>query len=434
MRTGRPTDLAQVFREVLLRELPADIQIELSDRAARWHEERLGDPMGATPYLEKVLVLDPANERAFARLKDIFTGAERWGELEALYDRASEATLDSTRRTSMLAEVALVCEEITEEPAKATRYYERILEIDPLHEGALHALDRLYTQQRRYQDLARLLERRLETALGEEIFEFKLRLGRIQLSELLEPDRAILHVEDVLRERPSDHTARELAEKMLEIGSLRARAAQILEAVYEARDEIRDLVRVLGIRLEELDAELGARRGGRTRPSRRAPGALATHRHLARRTPARRRRGFCGPVAAGARRPAGRCGPGSDARDCPPARRPCARGRGADPGRQSGGYARVAGRDLDARGAPLSGPAGRSRPSRSDLPARARARRARCGAGIAGCAGSRAHLLRERSVGPAGRDVACAGATGTGFGHAQPVARPSGRVVSASAG
>ena len=53
---------------------------------------------------------------------------------------------------------------------------------------------------------------------------------------------------------------------MLEIGSLRARAAQILEAVYEARDEIRDLVRVLGIRLEELDAELA--QGAEVEPAR----------------------------------------------------------------------------------------------------------------------------------------------------------------------
>ncbi|MFO0572016.1 MAG: hypothetical protein U0263_40710, partial [Polyangiaceae bacterium] len=44
--------------------------------------------------------------------------------------------------------------------------------------------------------------------------------------------------------------------KLLEIGSMRARAAKMMEAVYEARDEVRDLVRVLGIRLEEADQTL----------------------------------------------------------------------------------------------------------------------------------------------------------------------------------
>ncbi len=46
-----------------------------------------------------------------------------------------------------------------------------------------------------------------------------------------------MHVEDVLRERVGDHDARLLAERMLEIGTLRARAARMLEAVYEIGDE-----------------------------------------------------------------------------------------------------------------------------------------------------------------------------------------------------
>ncbi len=251
---GRPTELAETFREAMRAELPAEIEVELCERAARLHEDRLGDPIGATPYLEKVLQLDAGNERAFTRLKDILTAAERWGELEALYDRASQATDDNARRIDMLVEVALVCEEIIEDAEKATRYYERILEIDPLHDAAIRALDRLYARQDRHKDLAALLERRLDTAVGDEASELKLRLARIQLEQLHEPDKAIVHVEDVLRDKPNDYDARELAEKMIEIGSLRGRAARMLESVYEARDEIRDLVRVLVIRLEELDA------------------------------------------------------------------------------------------------------------------------------------------------------------------------------------
>ena len=48
----------------------------------------------------------------------------------------------------------------------------------------------------------------------------------------------------------SNSDARDLVERILGIGNLRARAAQVLEAVYDARDEVRDLVRVLEIRLE----------------------------------------------------------------------------------------------------------------------------------------------------------------------------------------
>ncbi|HWA76644.1 MAG TPA: tetratricopeptide repeat protein [Polyangiaceae bacterium] len=251
---GRPTDLADAYREVLRQSIPSELDVELSERAAHLHEDKLGDPMGAIPYLERVLNLAPANETAFQRLKDILTGAERWSELEALYDRASNAAGDVSRRIEMLVEVALICEEIIEDAAKATRYYERIVEADPFHDGAIRALDRLYVRQGRDRELSALLDKRLETAVGDEAFELKLRLAKLQL-DLHEPDKAVAHVEDVLRERVSSYEARGLAERMLEIGTLRVRSARMLEAVYEARDEIRDLVRVLEIRLEGLEGK-----------------------------------------------------------------------------------------------------------------------------------------------------------------------------------
>ena len=251
--SGRPTDLAETYREVLRGDVDPAVEIDLCERAAALHEDKLGDPIGATPYLEKVLAAQPGNEAAFVRLKDILTAAERWGELESLYDRASQATDDDSRRTEMLTEVALICEEITEEPEKATKYYERIVEIDPLHDSSVRALDRLYAKQERHEDLAKLLERRIETAAGDESLDMRLRLARIQLERLHQPDKAVDHVEDVLSERPGDYDARELAEKMLEIGTLKARAARMLELVYDGRDEVRDLVRVLEVRLQSLE-------------------------------------------------------------------------------------------------------------------------------------------------------------------------------------
>ena len=256
---GRPTDLAEAFREILSTELDRGVEIELCERGARLYEDKLGDPIGATPYLERVLKLDPGNERAFLRLKDILTAAERWSELESLYDGAAAATDDPVRKSEMLVEVALVCEEIIDDAAKATRHYERILELEPSHDGAVRALDRLYGRLERHEDLAGLLGRRVELATGDELLEIELRLARIELDRLHRPERAIGHVEHVLRERPNDYDAREVAEKLLGIGSMRGRAAKILEGVYEARDEVRDLVRVLGIQLEEVDE---AMRGG----------------------------------------------------------------------------------------------------------------------------------------------------------------------------
>ncbi len=246
--SGRPQELAEVLREVLRMDLDAETRLALSERAARVHTDRLGDPLGAVGYLEKVLELNPSSDTAFVRLKDILTGAERWSELESLYESTAAAVADEGRRIEMLTEVALICEEIIEDPAKTTKHYESILALDPLHEAALDSLDRLYLVQERHGDLATLLTRRLETLSGDDASDLSLRIARIELVHLHRPESAMGLVEQVLVERPNDYGARELAERLLEIGSMKGRAARALEAVYEARDEIRDLVRVLKAR------------------------------------------------------------------------------------------------------------------------------------------------------------------------------------------
>lgn len=256
-RAGRPTDLAEAYRLHLVagrtegdKVLGSSIEVELCERAASLHDEQLGDPEGAMPYLERVLSVDPNNTRAFNRLKQILTNSERWGELEDLYDKAAKATTDQADRIELLNEVALIAEEIIGDPAKAIGYYERILALDPLHVPSLDALEKLYERESRWSDLAALLERRLGTATEGEGVDIKLHLGRIYLDRLLQPDQALTHLEDVLQVRQNDGDARALVERVLEIGSLRLRAARVLEVVYEARDEIRQLVRVLEIRRE----------------------------------------------------------------------------------------------------------------------------------------------------------------------------------------
>ncbi len=139
--------------------LPAAVEMDLAERAATLYDENLGDIDRATPYLDRILARDPANDRAFLRLKQILTTRERWTDLEALYERKIDATESDERRTELLAEVAIIAEEISSDAPKAIQYYERILQLDPDHELAISALDGLYSGLERWKDLAELLAR-----------------------------------------------------------------------------------------------------------------------------------------------------------------------------------------------------------------------------------------------------------------------------------
>lgn len=271
VKAGRPTDLAEAYRkhlavgdqpvsadegdasagdEAAAPGLERQLRLELCERAAVLHEEQLGDVEGAVPYLERMLAIEPRNERAFDRLKAILNSVERWGELEKLYQRTIEVTEDDAQKIDLLHQAALVAEDMIGNDEKAIGYYERITTIDSLHIQATEALERLYGREERFDHLAALLERRLETATDDEALPIQKQLVELYLHQLEDHERVMGHLENVLRQRDDDLDARALAEECLQVPSLRQAAATLLDHVYEAADDPRDLVRVLDVRLE----------------------------------------------------------------------------------------------------------------------------------------------------------------------------------------
>ena len=262
-KTGRTQQFVETIAQAVPESgpsgLPAHVEMDLAERAATLYDENLGEIDRATPYLERILTQDPGNDRAFLRLKQILTTRERWRDLESLYERMLEATESPERRTDLLAEVAIVAEEITNDAPKAIGYYERILAIEPGHEPAMFALDKLYASHERWQNLADLLRRRLELGGSSAATALKLRLGTLLSVRLGDPKSALDYLEEVVSEDPSDLDARALVEQSLGHPDLRQRAAIILEGVYADREEMRDLVRVLEVRLERMTDEVELR-------------------------------------------------------------------------------------------------------------------------------------------------------------------------------
>lgn len=230
--------------------LPPHVESDLAERAATLYDEMLGEIDRATPYLERILARDASNERAFVRLKQILTTRERWMDLEALYERVLGGTEDANRRADLLNEVAIIAEEITGDQNKAIHYYERILELEPGHDQAIYALDKLYASQERWQNLADLLQRRISLAGSADTSTLRLRLGTLLMNRLGDPKAALNYLEEVVSADSSLRDARELVEKCLTHPDLRQRAAIILEGVYVEREEMRELVRILEVRLE----------------------------------------------------------------------------------------------------------------------------------------------------------------------------------------
>jgi len=249
--TDRQRQVADAYATALAKDLPPDVDRELCERASVLLEDRLSDPDAAIPYLQRILERDPGDSHAFTRLKAILTARERWDDLQKMYDRAIEAASDPVRRVDLLSEVALVFEEILDDPARAAAAHERVLGIDPENEAATRSLDKLYARTERFRDLAKLLSGQLERVNDEQRTLLEGRLARLHLEKLDDPAEALRYAASILDREIGHADARAIARTVMEKPGTRLRAAEVLERVYLERDEARELDEVTAIRLSD---------------------------------------------------------------------------------------------------------------------------------------------------------------------------------------
>lgn len=264
-RAGKHEQLAQAIATAIeAGEVPAEDLGRLSERVAQIYDVVLGRPADAEPFHRRVLAGDPLNEPSFLALKELFTNAERWDDLQVLYRNRIADTVDAEAKLDLLLQVCFLFEELIDDSALAINAYRDVLELEPTHVASRRALERLYERTQRWRDLAALLEQELGDASGEAAIAITQRLGELHETKLSEPATAVDRYEAVIRLDADHERARTALERLLAEPSQRHRVATILEPVYEQRRSWADLARVLEVQLEPL-ADPGSRFGLLTR-------------------------------------------------------------------------------------------------------------------------------------------------------------------------
>ncbi len=233
----------------------------LAIRAASIYDEVLSEPQEAEPFHKRVLVHDPLADVAFTALKEIYTNQERWEDLQALYRKRIDETVDTTQRLDLLLQVCFLFEEILDKPDMAIEAYQAVLELAPDHGPSRRTLEKLYERTERYRDLSNLLRANLDQAEGYDQVDLMYRLGELYETKLSEPGPAVDQYEGVLTNQPHHLRAQAALARLLAVESQRQRVAAILEPVYESQGAYADLARVLEIQVVD-------------RPSRDAQAAL----------------------------------------------------------------------------------------------------------------------------------------------------------------
>lgn len=241
--------LAHALEVVTRLETQRDSRHKAARRLARLAEGELSDPARAV-VAYRALLDSPWVDDALAKLEALF---ERDGnhdglveviELRAERVRSSEAARELRFRAAELRSTKM------RDRASAIRAWEALLSAygpsRDVHEKLLPLLE----QEKRWRELADLLEREVALAPAQEQAAVLARLGQVHAMRLGDVTEALAAFEQALANDPSERTARAALEKLLTSGDARLKAAAVLERVYRREDPGLALLRVLETRGE----------------------------------------------------------------------------------------------------------------------------------------------------------------------------------------
>ena len=139
-RTGRYKELLEnLEKQIHIAATPRQ-KINLYERMAGIHEEEFLDHAKAAETREAILAIDAAHENSLTGLVRHYRVLGRWEDVARLYERHLGIVTEDKRRVELLLAMGRVLIDQIGSPERASHAYEKVLEIDPNHGGALEAL------------------------------------------------------------------------------------------------------------------------------------------------------------------------------------------------------------------------------------------------------------------------------------------------------
>jgi tetratricopeptide (TPR) repeat protein len=241
-------EVVALLREAAIRYAGDPVARVLLLRVAEIESTRLGNVPAAVEALERMLEADPVDDEALRVLEATYRSAARWSDVLATLRRRLEHAADPDAYDAVLVEIARVHEEQLGDATQAVATYREMLARDPASRRALEALDRLFTRQEAWRDLAENLELRLTLAEGaEEQTELQLRLAEVRDQKLSDRSGAIEIYRQVLTRDPENAAAVAALDGMIAERAHTAGIVEVLEPVFRSQGAYDRLVHALEV-------------------------------------------------------------------------------------------------------------------------------------------------------------------------------------------
>ena len=223
----------------------------LTERLAGVYEDRLADLDMAVDAHRRLLEHSPEHQPSLEALDRLYTGTQQWPELLEIYRRKLGLLDDPDASRALQFRMAEVLEDMLGDAPEAITVFGEILQADPDNIRALTALDRLYSAEEMWAELADILDRRLNLSTEEsDVLDLRVRIAGLHERELGNVEQAVETYKAVLEADPDNELARGALEELISDPDFRAAIADVLEPIYQRRDDWARLVEVYEIQCE----------------------------------------------------------------------------------------------------------------------------------------------------------------------------------------
>ncbi|HKE19803.1 MAG TPA: tetratricopeptide repeat protein, partial [Kofleriaceae bacterium] len=177
----------------------------------------LRNDLTAVNTLGQILKIDPGNVAALDQLIALYERMKRWPDLVAVLGKRAPLYDDPAQRVAVYLRVANLYIEKFSNQAEAIKAFEKVLEIDPDNQQAVHHLIEVYEKRRDWEKYIALREREIDrTADPAERAARTYELAQVATTRVKKPDVCIYWWAKVLATDPHNEEAVTELEKLYE--------------------------------------------------------------------------------------------------------------------------------------------------------------------------------------------------------------------------
>jgi tetratricopeptide (TPR) repeat protein len=221
-------------------------ETELRMQIGLIREGKLDDMEGAIEVYEDIVTYNETHRQALDRLLELYASVDDFEKLTGVYERLLHTAAEPADQISYCEALALLQEQVHENPEAAADYYHRVLQIDDHHGGALEALERLYAELDQWEDLIDVYRRRMEQASDDETWVlFKERSATVYAEALNDPDNAIYAWQELLDRAPTYRPALDSLDRLFRQTEQWEQVQDILEKKVSVAETVPERVTLM---------------------------------------------------------------------------------------------------------------------------------------------------------------------------------------------